>query len=123
MNDIEDLQAQVLTAIEERDTLINVLEGLIIHEAEADHAADIAYKRAYRDANLEKEKRTVALLEAIATLQCDEVLLEAKLAKARLTTAKDRLRTLDSKLSALQSLLAVRRVEMSAIHYGQHAGA
>lgn len=120
---IEDLQGAILTAIQQRETASQTLAWLVIHEAEASHAADVGYKRAYRNACLEDPKRTVAFNEAVATLACEELMLEARLAKAKLANVKQEVHRLDSEISAYQSLLALRRAEASAVQFGQYGGA
>ena len=123
MNDLEQIQSAIVNAIQARDTLINVLEGLLVHEAQADHAAEKARAKSYLVYSTDGNKRTVAHLEALVMEECDIVNLEAKLAKAKLQAAKARLAAHESEISAFQSILSVRKSELSAVRFGQHSGA
>jgi len=77
--------------------------------AEAEHAYKVAYAKALLVAKAEDPKRSVVVCEAVATLECDELLRSRLFADAVLDAAKEAGRNARAEGDNLRSINANHR--------------
>lgn len=117
---IEELQTQILNAITNRDGLIDEYREKVAAAAKAEHA----YRQKYAEAMLKNlDGKNAEERKARTDKAADDEMFKAKLMEAEADGLKEALRAAADKISALQSLLRLERMEAEAIHYGQRAGA
>lgn len=117
---IEELQTQILDAIARRECLVGEYREKVTVAAKAEHA----YRQKYAKAMLQNvDGKNAEERKARTDQAADTEMFQAKLTEAEADGLKEALRAAADKISALQSLLRLERMEAEAIHYGQRTGA
>lgn len=123
----EQLQGRILTAMEELQAALADHKAAALKHAEADHAYRQAQAREYLLASVLKRDDGKYYTEdhrrAVVDAACDRQMHACRLAEAEHEAAKERVRALQTQISAGQSLLGAERAEANAIRYGMTAGA
>lgn len=119
----EQLQAQILDAVQELATASQAFGDICRELAQAEHAYRQMRATEYLAASTGSDKRTVDHLKAMVDVKCDRQMLRTRLAEADKEAAIQRIYSLRTQISAAQSVLAKEREEARAVSYGQGAGA
>lgn len=118
----QELQIQLLEGIQALTKANNDLRQAADEHARADHAYRQAKAKSYLNAVTSGEKMTVDHIKAIVDLQCEAQMLACRLAEAMREAAMERVRSLRTEISAMQSIAGAYREEAAAVRYGQAIG-
>lgn len=118
----EKLQNDLLTGIESLTQALHEHKLAAVEHAKADHAYRQAKARAYLMIYTTGEKMTVSHIEAQVDIKCEVEMLACRLAEAHREAAMERVRSLRTEISAMQSIAGAYREETAALRYGQTIG-
>lgn len=118
----QELQIQLLEGIQALSKANNELRTCAEELARADHAYRQAKAKSYLNAVTSGEKMTVDHIKAIVDRQCEAEMLACRLAEAMREAALERVRSLRTEISAMQSIAGAYREEAAAVRYGQAIG-
>ena len=119
---IEELQANILTALEQITVARGGHKVAAIEHAEAEHAYRKAQAMKYLDIMAsagEGKKPTEPHIKAMIDLGCEREMLRVRLAEANHEAARELVKSLQTQISAYQSLLGLEKSEAEALRYGQ----
>ncbi len=119
----EELQTKLLEGVQALSVALNEQHLAAKQHATAEHAYRQKRAVTYIEFSADGEKRTVDLLKAMVDRWCDKEMFAVRLAEAEHEALTERVRSLRTEISALQSVLNAYKAEAEALRYGQTVGA
>lgn len=118
----EKLQTDLLAGIEALTSALVEHKQAAVDHANADHRYRQAKATAYLMVVASGEKMTVDHIKAQVDIKCEAEMLACRLAEAMREAAIERVRSLRTEISAMQSIAGAYREETAALRYGQTIG-
>jgi hypothetical protein len=115
----EELQTKLLDTVDALAEALNAHFNAAREHAQAEHGYRLSRAKAFTVFATDGTKRTVDHLNSMVDLQCDKEMLRVRLAEAEREALLERVRSLRTEVSAMQSILNAHREEAAAVRYGQ----
>ncbi len=114
-----EFQNNILDAIAALQTALSEQRASADARGKCDHAYRLARARSFTSIVTDGTKRTVDHINAMVDIECDQKMLDLRLAEAKHESDSELVKSLRQQLSAMQSLLGTYRAEAEAVRYGQ----